>query len=183
MHGLPTSGVSRHLLRHFQRSDGSRWFSRIISELVRADFLHWTFADSRRKDAIVERFDLDRHTFQPFFEDHSDHLSIVVPDQSLAEGSNESEGRQAGFHPVREEDRSSSHRKCEHATPHQRSRYGLHYQRHPRPSCGISRRESYLKALVLSRDGYQVSTAACGCNWRFDIHAESALISCTMTPS
>ncbi|KAJ5358336.1 uncharacterized protein N7496_010749 [Penicillium cataractarum] len=38
-------------------------------------------ANPRRKDAIIERFDLDRQSFQPFLEDHSEHLSVVVPDQ------------------------------------------------------------------------------------------------------
>ncbi|CEJ62732.1 hypothetical protein PMG11_11223 [Penicillium brasilianum] len=46
----------------------------------------WVPADAFRelyqnwKDAIMERFNLDRQSFQPFVEDYSDHLSIIVPD-------------------------------------------------------------------------------------------------------
>jgi hypothetical protein len=38
-------------------------------------------------------------------------------------------------------------------------------------------------ALVLSRDGFQVSIAASGCNWRFDMHTDCTSISCTVAPS
>ncbi|CEJ61880.1 hypothetical protein PMG11_10396 [Penicillium brasilianum] len=40
-----------------------------------------------------------------------------------------------------------------------------------------------LAALILSRDRYTVSIAASGCNWRFDMHADTASISCTVAPS
>ena len=40
-----------------------------------------------------------------------------------------------------------------------------------------------LAALVLSRDGFQVSIAASGCNWRFDMHTDCTSISCTVAPS
>lgn len=40
-----------------------------------------------------------------------------------------------------------------------------------------------LAALVLSRDGYQVSIAASGCNWRFDMHTDCTSMSCTLAPS
>jgi hypothetical protein len=72
--------------------DASRWFSRIVSELVYVDLLDWTCADLRRKDAIMERFELDRQSFQPFLEGHSGYLSIIVPDLDLADQAAESEG-------------------------------------------------------------------------------------------
>jgi hypothetical protein len=40
-----------------------------------------------------------------------------------------------------------------------------------------------LAALVLSRNGYNVSIAASGCNWRFDMHTDAASVSCTVAPS
>lgn len=46
----------------------------------------------------MERFNLDHQSFQPFLEDYSDHLSIIVPDQNLADQLGERENRRAlGF--------------------------------------------------------------------------------------
>jgi hypothetical protein len=46
----------------------------------------------------MERFNLDRQSFQPFVEDYSDHLSIIVPDQNFADQPAEHENRRAlGF--------------------------------------------------------------------------------------
>jgi hypothetical protein len=66
--------------------------------LVGADLFRQTNANQRRKDAIIERFNLDRQSFQPFLEDHGDHLSIVVTDQNLADQPAERENQRAlGF--------------------------------------------------------------------------------------
>jgi hypothetical protein len=43
--------------------------------------------------------------------------------------------------------------------------------------------EGLRRAALVSRDGYQVSMAASGCNWRFDKHTYFTSISCTVTPS
>jgi hypothetical protein len=40
-----------------------------------------------------------------------------------------------------------------------------------------------LASLILSRDGCQVSIAASGCNWRFDMHTDCISISCTVALS
>jgi hypothetical protein len=40
-----------------------------------------------------------------------------------------------------------------------------------------------LAALILSLDRYTVSIAASSCNWRFDMHADTASVSCTVAPS
>ncbi|CEJ62712.1 hypothetical protein PMG11_11204 [Penicillium brasilianum] len=40
-----------------------------------------------------------------------------------------------------------------------------------------------LAVQVLSRDSYNVSITASGCNWRFDMHADAASVSCAVTPS
>jgi hypothetical protein len=52
---------------------------------VLTDILLWTSADLRRKDAIMERFELDRQRFQPLLEDHSGCLSVIVPERNLAD--------------------------------------------------------------------------------------------------
>ncbi|OKP09978.1 hypothetical protein PENSUB_4600 [Penicillium subrubescens] len=40
-----------------------------------------------------------------------------------------------------------------------------------------------LAALVLYRDRYNVSIAASGCNWKFDMHTDATSVSCTVAPS
>jgi hypothetical protein len=82
-----------------QRSVGPlKMPSRIVSELVRVGHLRWTWAVPNKKDAIVERFRLDRLKFEPFFEDHDDHFSIVVPDRSVPDRPGENErSRALGF--------------------------------------------------------------------------------------
>ena len=39
-----------------------------------------------RKDAILERFQLDRLAFRPYFEDARDHFAVVVPDPRDIDG-------------------------------------------------------------------------------------------------
>ncbi|CEJ61859.1 hypothetical protein PMG11_10376 [Penicillium brasilianum] len=67
----------------------------------------WTQANAFRelyqnwKDALMERFELDRQSFQPVLEDHSGGLSIIVPDRNLADRPAESDDRRAlGFIPI-----------------------------------------------------------------------------------
>ncbi|CEJ62599.1 hypothetical protein PMG11_11096 [Penicillium brasilianum] len=46
----------------------------------------------------MEKFELDRQSFQPVLEDHSGGLSIIVPDRNLADRPAEREDRRAlGF--------------------------------------------------------------------------------------
>ncbi|OKP03202.1 hypothetical protein PENSUB_6906 [Penicillium subrubescens] len=75
---LATCLASRHVV-------SLRIFPGYVGDWMPAD-------DLRRKDAIMERFELDRQSFQPFLEGHSGYLSIIVPDLDLADQAAESEG-------------------------------------------------------------------------------------------
>ncbi|KAJ5569145.1 hypothetical protein N7450_011631 [Penicillium hetheringtonii] len=66
---------------------------RIISLGISPHYVcHWTTADAFRelyqnwKDAILERFQLDRLAFRPYFEDADDHYAVMVPDPMDMEG-------------------------------------------------------------------------------------------------
>ncbi|KAJ5240491.1 uncharacterized protein N7469_002082 [Penicillium citrinum] len=66
---------------------------RIISLGISPHYVsHWTTADAflelyqNWKDAILERFQLDRHAFRPYFEDACDHYAVMVPDPTDMEG-------------------------------------------------------------------------------------------------
>ena len=63
--------------------------------MVRTSLFRGTNANEYRKDAIIERFNVDRQSFLPFLEDHGDLLSIVVPEPHLADKPWERENRRA----------------------------------------------------------------------------------------
>lgn len=71
-------------------------------KLVYMKLLHWTRADLRRKDALIERFELDCQSFQPVLEVHSSSLSIIIPDRNLTDRPAESEDRRALGPPSRQ---------------------------------------------------------------------------------
>lgn len=54
-------------------------FSRIIPELVRTRLMCGTCTDPCRKDAVIDRFLLDRQFFQPIFEDPRFQICIPAP--------------------------------------------------------------------------------------------------------
>ncbi|KAJ5364961.1 uncharacterized protein N7496_010674 [Penicillium cataractarum] len=148
--------------------------SGIVSNLVRTDLLRWTNADRRRKDTFIERFTLDRQSFQPFLEDHDDHLSFVVPDPNLADQPAERENRRAlGFITIA----NACMRLPINALGMGCLTKDAHDHLVGRHGEGLK-----LAALVLSRDSYNVSITASGCNWRFDMHTDAS-VSCTVAPS
>ncbi|KAJ5414930.1 hypothetical protein N7509_000028 [Penicillium cosmopolitanum] len=66
---------------------------RIVSLGVSPHYVsHWTSADAFRelyqnwKDAILERFQIDRIAFRPYFVDACDHYAVLVPDPADPEG-------------------------------------------------------------------------------------------------
>lgn len=154
--------------------------------MVGAGLFRGTNANPRRKDAIIERFNLDRQSFQPFLEDYSDHLSIIVPDQTLADQPAERENRRAlGF--IQYEKKTG---RITIANPcmqlpinalamgfSTKDVHGAHDHLVGRHGEGLK-----LAVLVLSRDSYNVSITASGCNWRFDMHTDAS-VSCTVAPS
>jgi hypothetical protein len=123
----------------------------------------------------MERFELDRQSFQPVLEDHSGGLSIIVPDRNLADRPAESDYRRAlGFIPIA----NACMRLPINAL-------GMGFSTKDAHDRLVVCHGEGLKpaALVLSRDGFQVSIAASGCNWRFDMHTDCTSISCTVAPS
>ncbi len=81
-------GISPSYVKGWMPADGFR-------ELYQNWYVPASFA---RPILIIEKLDLDRQSFQPFSEDHGDHLSIIAPDQNLADQPAESESRRAlGF--------------------------------------------------------------------------------------
>ncbi|CEJ62517.1 hypothetical protein PMG11_11014 [Penicillium brasilianum] len=186
--------LERELLQSQKRTLATnRAPRRVVSLGISPSYVKdWVSADAFRelyqnwKDAIIERFNLDRQSFQPLLEDYSDHLSIIVPHQTLADQPAERENRRAlGF--IQYEKKTG---RITIANPCMRlpinalamgfstkDVHGAHDHLVGRHGEGLK-----LAALVLSRDGYQVSITASGCNWRFDMHTDAS-VSCTVAPS
>lgn len=170
MPGLLTCLLPQHLLRVCERLGGSRCFSRVIPKLVGTDLLCGTGADLRRKDAIVERFHLDRQGFQPFFEGRRDHLWIIVPDRSIPDWAAESERRRAlGFNKY--EKKTGRVIIANACTQLSIDALGMGFTTKDAHHHLVGHHGEGLKlaALILSLDGYQVSIAASGCNSRFEM--------------
>jgi hypothetical protein len=147
--------------------------------LVRADLSRWASANPRRKDAIIERFDLDRQSFQPFLEDHGDRLSIVVPDQP---GDRENRRALGFIQYEKEAGRITIANPCMQL-PIDALAMGFSTKAAHKHLVGRHGEGLKLAGLVLARDRYQVNVAASGCNWRFDMHTDASSISCTVAPS
>jgi hypothetical protein len=120
-------------------------------------------------------------------EDHGDNLSIVVFDQNLADQPAERENRRAlGFIQYEKKTgRITIANACMQLPVNAlamgfstKDVHGAHDHLVGRHGEGPK-----LAALVLSRDSYNVSIAASGCNWSFDMHTDAASVSCTVAPS
>jgi hypothetical protein len=109
-------------------------------------------------------------------DDHDDHLSIVVPDQP---GDRENRRATGFIQYEKEADRITIANPCMQL-PIDALAMGKAAHEHL-----VGRHGEGLKlaGLVLARDRYQVSVAASGFNWRFDMHTDAASISCTVAPS
>jgi hypothetical protein len=116
----------------------------------------------------MERFNLDRQSFQPFLEDHGDHLSIVVPDQNLADQPAERENRRAlGFIQYEKKTGRITIANACMQLPINALAMGFSTEDvHDAHDHLVGHHGEGLKlvALVLSRDFYQVSIAASGSN-------------------
>jgi hypothetical protein len=113
----------------------------------------------------MERFNLDRQGFQPFLEDRSGHLSIIVPDQALADRPAESEDRRAlGF--IQYGKRTGRLTIANACMRLHINALGMGFSTKDAHDHLVGRRGEGLKlaALVLSLDSYQVSIAASGSN-------------------
>lgn len=133
-----------------------------------------------RKDAILERFQLERRDFQPFYENKRDCISIIVRGPSGPHGCNQALGfikyeKKAG--------RVILANSCASLRPDdlqlgQTSKEGS--------SCLAGCRGEGLKlaAMVMSRNGYKVHMAAGGCDWSFRAPGPTrSQFSCVIRPS
>jgi hypothetical protein len=117
-------------------------------------------------------------------EDYSDHLSIIVPDQTLADQPAERENRRAlGFIQYEKKPgRITIANPCIQL-PINALAMGFSTKDAHDHLVGCHGEGLKLAALVLSRNSYLVSFAASGCNWRFDMHTDAASVSGTVAPS
>ena len=133
-----------------------------------------------RKDAILERFQLERRDFQPCYENKRDCISIIVPDPSGPHGC----GQALGF--IKYEKKAGRvilANSCASLRPDdlqlgQTSKEGS-------PCLAGCRGEGLkLAAMVMSRNGYKVHMAAGGCDWSFRTPGPSrSQFSCVIRPS
>lgn len=159
---------------------------RIISPRVSPHYVrHWTPADAFRelyqnwKDAILERFQLDRLAFRPYFQDASDHYSVMVPDPGDTDGR-----RSLGF--IKYDKKSKWVTLANAGTQLPIEALELGYttksgQDHLAGSHGEGLR---LAALALSRDGYNLQVVTSQCLWWFEMRGpQESHLCCTVTSS
>jgi hypothetical protein len=108
-------------------------------------------------------------SFLPFFDDHSDLLSIVVPDQRLANRLAESEGRRAlGF--IQYAKKTCRVTIANACTKLPINALGMGFTTKDAHDHLVGLQGDGLKVAALRRLlGELVSIAASGCNWRFDM--------------
>ncbi|KAJ5219075.1 uncharacterized protein N7498_001174 [Penicillium cinerascens] len=132
------------------------------------------------KDAILERFQVERRDFQPCYENKRDCISIIVPDASGPHG----RGQALGFIKYEKKaERVILANSCASLRPddlqfRQTSKEGSHYL------AGCRGEGLKLAAMVMSRNGYKVHIAAGGCDWSFRAPGPSrSQFSCVIRPS
>ncbi|KAJ5379640.1 hypothetical protein N7509_012759 [Penicillium cosmopolitanum] len=157
--------LERELLQCQQGSSPAAVHSRrIVSLGVSPHYVsHWISADAFRelyqnwKDAILERFQIDRIAFRPYFVDACDHYAVLVPDPVDPKGR-----RSLGF--IKYDKKSSRGDQNQLAGSH---------------GDGLK-----LAAVALSRDGYRLQVAASRCSWNFHLREPcKSRLHCTITPS
>jgi hypothetical protein len=120
-------------------------------------------------------------------EDHGGLLSILVPEPHLADQPGERENRRAlGFIRYDKKTGCITIANACMQLPIDALAMGFSTKdAHAAHNYLVGRHGDGLKlaALILSRDRYTVSIAASGFNWRFDMHADTASVSCTVAPS
>jgi hypothetical protein len=121
-----------------------------------------TYCTKNRKDAILERFQLERRDFQPFYDNKRDCISIVVPDPSLS--ASHGHGRALGFIKYEKKPgRVILANPCASLRPDdlllgQTSKDGSPYL------AGCRGEGLKLAAMVMSQNGYRMHIAAGGCD-------------------
>ncbi|KAJ5348624.1 uncharacterized protein N7506_001877 [Penicillium brevicompactum] len=131
------------------------------------------------KDAILERFQLNRLDFKPFFEDKKDHFSITVPTASNGNGNR----RALGF--IKYEKRTGRvilTNSCMQL-PLESLVMGFTSKDDDEQLAGSHGEGLKLAALIMSRDGYKMSLAASHSKWSFGLHGKYQSLRCVISPS
>lgn len=124
-------------------------------------FQRWLI--SHRKDAILEMFDLDRLDFQPFYEDRSDCISIIVPDIL----SRRRQCRALGFIKYEKQTgRVIIANPCAQLST-ENLELGNSSKRHKDNLAGCHGEGLKLAALVMARNGYHLKLFASNSHWGF----------------
>lgn len=132
-----------------------------------------------RKDAIVQRFHLDRLDFKPFFEDKRDCFSIIVPGVSVANG----QRQVLGFIKYEKKIGRVTLANACMQLPVESLVMGLTSKDNQDHLAGSHGEGLKAAALVMHREGYKVTVAANHCNWDFGLHGPYQSLRCIITPS
>jgi hypothetical protein len=131
-----------------------------------------------RRDAIMDRFDLDRLEFQPYYEDKGDCVSIVVPDPT------DQRRRALGY--IKYEKKAGRvilANPCAQLQP-EALQLGYTSKQGNDSLAGCYGEGLKLAALVMSRNGYKVKIATSNCNWRFSLQGPcGSRFCCVICPS
>ncbi|KAJ6045616.1 uncharacterized protein N7446_012480 [Penicillium canescens] len=132
------------------------------------------------KDAILEHFELNRLDFQPYYEDKSGCVSIIVPDPKEPHQRRRALGyikydKKAG--------RVTLANPCAQIQP-ESLQLGHTSKQGKTNLAGCHGEGLKLAALVMTRNGYKVKIAASNCHWRFSLQGQSgSRFCCVICPS
>jgi hypothetical protein len=132
-----------------------------------------------RKDAILQRFQLDRLDFRPFFEDKKDCFSIIVPAASVENG----QRQVLGFIKYEKKFGRVTLANACMQLPVESLVMGLTSKNKQDHLAGSHGEGLKVAALVMHREGYKVTVAANHCNWNFGLHGPYQSLRCIITPS
>ncbi|CAI7647755.1 unnamed protein product, partial [Penicillium manginii] len=131
------------------------------------------------KDAMLERFQVDRMAFRPYFVDACDHYVAMASDPADTEGR-----RSLGF--IKYEKKSSRVTFANACIqfPVESLELGFTTKVGQNQLAGSHGDGLKLAAVVLSRDGYRLQVAASRCSWYFYLREPcKSRLQCTITPS
>jgi hypothetical protein len=89
------------------------------------NLLCWTSADLRRKDALMEKFELDRQSFHQSWKTTVVVFKLLFPTVTLPIGQRKVRIDAPWVSSSTEKDWLNHHRECLHVTPRQCSWYGI----------------------------------------------------------
>ncbi|OQD73331.1 hypothetical protein PENANT_c196G06609 [Penicillium antarcticum] len=132
------------------------------------------------KDAILEHFELNRLDFQPYYEDKSGCVSIIVPDPK------EPHQRRRALGYIKYDKKAARvtlANSCAQIQP-ETLQLGHTSKQGKANLAGCHGEGLKLAALVMTRNGYKVKIAASNCHWRFSLQGQSgSRFCCVICPS